>query len=72
MIELAVFSLQYGKCMDFNAFRFLHERLLGGRLPPYLPSVFAAAMLAGMVIFELLEQGMPAGKPARAKRSHPR
>lgn len=34
--------------------------------------VFAAAMLAGMVIFELLEQGMPAGKPSRANRSHPR
>ena len=34
--------------------------------------VFAAAMLAGMVIFELLEQGMPTGKPPRANRSHPR
>jgi len=34
--------------------------------------VFAAAMLAGMVIFELLEQSMPAGKPAHAKRSHTR
>jgi len=33
---------------------------------------FAAAMLAGMVIFELLEQGMPAGKPSSAKRSRPR
>ena len=31
--------------------------------------VFAAAMLAGIVIFELLEQGMPADKQSRTKRS---
>ena len=30
--------------------------------------VFAAAMLAGMVIFELLEQGFPAGKRSRTKK----
>jgi hypothetical protein len=30
--------------------------------------VFAGAMLAGMVVFELLEHGMPAGKLPRAQR----
>ena len=42
MIEAALFSLRHGKCSSFASFRFLHERLFGGAMRPFLPSVFSA------------------------------
>ena len=46
LVTLAAFDLGQGRLPSFSAFRFLYERLLGGRSRPWLPSAFMCA--AGM------------------------
>lgn len=43
LMTLAAFDLGEGKLASFAAFRFLYERLLGGTVRPWLPSVFLGA-----------------------------
>jgi len=40
---LTAFDLAYGELPSFAAYRFLYERLVGGRVRPWLPSAFLAA-----------------------------
>ena len=46
IVTLAAFDLGQGRLPSFSSFRFLYERLLGGRSRPWLPSAFMCA--AGM------------------------
>lgn len=46
LVTVAAFDLGQGRLPSFSSFRFLYERLLGGRARPWLPSAFMAA--AGM------------------------
>ena len=46
LVVMAAFDLGQGRLPSFSSFRFLYERLLGGRSRPWLPTAFMAA--AGM------------------------
>jgi hypothetical protein len=46
IVTLAAFDLGQGRLPTFSSFRFLYERILGGRARPWLPSAFMFA--AGM------------------------
>lgn len=46
LVTLASFDLGQGRLRSFSSFRFLYERILGGRSRPWLPTAFMAA--AGM------------------------
>ena len=49
LIELSTFDLDSGDLDGFAPYRFLYERLLGGRARPWLPSAFCAAVLMPQV-----------------------
>lgn len=42
LVTMAAFDLGQGRIQSFSAFRFLYERMLGGRSRPWLPSAFLA------------------------------
>lgn len=46
LVTVSAFDLGQGRLVSFSSYRFLYERLLGGRARPWLPSAFMAA--AGM------------------------
>lgn len=43
LVEMAVHDLAQERIPNFNAFRFLYERILGARTRPWLPMVYVAA-----------------------------
>lgn len=43
LITLAAFDLNQGRLLEFGAFRFLYERMIGARIRPWLPGVYCAA-----------------------------
>jgi hypothetical protein len=69
MITLTAGDLGEGRIKDFEAYRFLYERLLGASVRPWLVSVFCAAaampVLNGQVRRELL-QSLPVQDVAAA------
>jgi hypothetical protein len=45
LIIAGVFSMQFGRCSTEASFRFLFERMFGGSIRPFIPSIFAACAL---------------------------
>ena len=43
LVTLAAFDLGQGRLLNFSAFRFLYERLIGANVRPWLPGAFCAA-----------------------------